>query len=44
MVGGWGEVQEGEWKINGDGRRLAVVNTKHIIQMMYYGLVHLKPI
>ena len=42
--GGWGEVEEGIWGINGDGRRLGVVNTQYNIQMMYYRIVHVKMI
>ena len=40
---GVGQVEEGEVGINGDGRRLRVVNTQYCIQMMYHSIVHLKP-
>ena len=42
--GGWGEVEEGICGINGDGRRLGVVNTQYNIQMVYYRIGYLKPI
>ena len=44
--GDWGEVEEGKRGRNGDGRRLDLgwVNTQYNIQMMYYRIVHLKPI
>ena len=38
------EVKEGKAGINGDGRRLGVMNTQYNIQMMYYRIVHWKPI
>ena len=39
-----GEVEEGMEGINGDGRRLGVVNTQDDIQMVYYKIIYLKTI
>ena len=41
---GWEEVGKGKEGINGDERRLSVVNTKYNIQMRYYTIITLKPI
>ena len=38
------EVEEDKGAINGDRRRLWMVNAQYNIQMMYYRNVHLKPI
>ena len=39
-----GEVDKGKGGIKGDRRRLAVVDTQCIMQMMYYRIIHLKSI
>ena len=40
---GLGEVKEGIGRMNGESRRWKV-NTQHNIQVIYYRIVHLKPL
>lgn len=42
--GDWKKVEEGKGRINGDERRLGLVNTQFSVQMMDSRTVSLKPV